>query len=468
MNTLDLDINSYSFDDLLNIFKIDTYDVTVDYKNKLKNKIDSVYSKYPKNICYFFDTMQNIVIVIFSLIENKIIQKHQIDEYYDKVLNIKNLNNLSQPEILNIVINNNDIDDIYTKENILHEPPVLNKKLNKPNYDIGSRIDPKIDFKNNTNEIVQTFPNTIAPGTLNSLKRITQLLNVNLHSCFRKNYYQSRSSDFLYEFPIEIRNVLSVRMVSIEIPNSWFLITNERKNNIFSIEMHVNNEYNEYLITIPDGNYDNNSLQEYLNTNFFCDSQMDTLLKYIKVDIPSTTLITKFCIVDLHNDILENEDYDIPDISFSIHFVDKLNQNIMDTLGWVLGFRQGNYLHINNSIKSEGLFDAGGDRYIYLALNDFQYNTNTSNVVCFEKSILNEDIIAKIPMINGKLSMVVNDNNNVLSKIRTYNGPVNFSKLQIKILDKFGNLINLNNMDYSLTLEMEIFYENFNFKNVAP
>jgi uncharacterized protein YlzI (FlbEa/FlbD family) len=125
-------------------------------------------------------------------------------------------------------------------------------------------------------------------------------------------------------------------------------------------------------------------------------------------------------------------------------------------------------MHINNSIKSEGLFDAGGDRYIYLALNDFQYNTNTSNVVCFEKSILNEDIIAKIPMINGKLSMVVNDNNNVLSKIRTYNGPVNFSKLQIKILDKFGNLINLNNMDYSLTLEMEIFYENFNFKNVAP
>jgi hypothetical protein len=70
-------------------------------------------------------------------------------------------------------------------------------------------------------------------------------------------------------------------------------------------------------------------------------------------------------------------------------------------------------------------------------------------------------------MINGKLSMIVNDNNNSLAKIRRYNGPVNLSKIQIKVLDKFGNVIDLNNMDFSLTLEMEILYENFNFKNVS-
>ena len=63
--------------------------------------------------------------------------------------------------------------------------------------------------------------------------------------------------------------------------------------------------------------------------------------------------------------------------------------------------------------------------------------------------------------------MIINDNTNVLAKIRRYNGPVNLSKLQIKVLDKFGNVIDLNQMDYSLTLEMEILYENFNFKNVA-
>jgi hypothetical protein len=89
-------------------------------------------------------------------------------------------------------------------------------------------------------------------------------------------------------------------------------------------------------------------------------------------------------------------------------------------------------------------------------------------MVCFDKSILNEDVIAKIPMVNGKLSLIVNDNNSVLSKVRFYNGPVNLSKLQIKILDRFGSIIDLNNMDFSLTLELQILYESFNFQNVMP
>ena len=36
----------------------------------------------------------------------------------------------------------------------------------------------------------------------------------------------------------------------------------------------------------------------------------------------------------------------------------------------------------------------------------------------------------------------------------------------IKIIDHFGTIIDLNNMDFSMTLELEILYENFNFKNV--
>ena len=149
-----------------------------------------------------------------------------------------------------------------------------------------------------------------------------------------------------------------------------------------------------------------------------------------------------------------------------IYFSQNINQNMMNTFGWISGFRLGNYLNLDN-ITSEGLFDAGGDRYIYVCINDFQYNSNSSNIVFFDKSILNEDVIAKIPMINGKLSLIINDNNNALAKIRRYNGPINLSRLQIKIIDHFGTIIDLNNMDYSMTIELEILYENFNFKNIV-
>ena len=85
----------------------------------------------------------------------------------------------------------------------------------------------------------------------------------------------------------------------------------------------------------------------------------------------------------------------------------------------------------------------------------------------FNESIMGDNIIAKIPMVQGKLSLVIDDNSNPLTKTRKYNGPVNIRNLQIKILDKFGSTINLNNMDFSLTLELELLYEGFNFKNIT-
>ena len=77
-----------------------------------------------------------------------------------------------------------------------------------------------------------------------------------------------------------------------------------------------------------------------------------------------------------------------------------------------------------------------------------------------------DDILAKVPMVNGKLSLIIYDNSNPLTKTRKYNGPVNIRKFHIKILDKFGSVIDLNYMDFSFTIELETLYENFNFKDV--
>ena len=98
-----------------------------------------------------------------------------------------------------------------------------------------------------------------------------------------------------------------------------------------------------------------------------------------------------------------------------------------------------------------------------MCVNDYQYNYNETNVICFDKSSIEEYTLAKIPIINGKLSLVIDENNkNPIVRIRQYNGPVNLSKLEIKILDKFGNIINLNFMDFSFSLELEVLYERNN------
>jgi hypothetical protein len=442
--SIDWNIDNYNFNELLKIYKIEDFKDKKKCDEKMEAKYKIISTKYPATeMQQFFLKGKTILKTIISLFDANKITKDKVNDYIQRIKKVENFEHFSDTDLIYKIhlINNYNDDQV----------------LNEPNYDVN-RIHPVLNDKNNTNIIVNTAINEVSPGYLNAVKRITQLFNLNLNSSFRHNYYQSNPCDFLYLIPSEIKNVLSMRLVSIEIPNSWYLFSSKKRNNVFYIDATLEGEKRRYEIIVPDGNYDSDTLKEYLNTNYFFESsEEESLLKNIKFEINNYNLKTSF-------EILESAPINF---YFSLFFVEEISQNAMETLGWTLGFRMGNYLNVMDKICSEGLFDAGGDRYIYVSINDYQYNSNSSNMVCFDKSILSEDVIAKIPMINGKFSLIVNDNNNSLAKIRKYNGPINLSRLQIKILDKFGAIIDLNNMDFSMTLELEILYESFNFKNVS-
>lgn len=451
MSLLDLDLKNYNYYELLRLFKIDNNENRSNLLYKIENKIKSITDgNFEEYIKIFYKKAMNVIITINDMLSNNYITSDEIETFMNKIYKI---DEREQIETLNNIGLLNKIKNF----DIENEIPLTN--TNDLYYNVN-KIDQNLNNKNNTNTTFNVAVNDVSPGTLNSIKRITQLLNLNINSCFRHNYFQNSPTDFLYNFPIEIKNVLSMRLVSIELPNSWYLFSSIKKNNVFYIILNEcgKTETEQYKIEIPDGNYNFESLENYLNNTYFCDSDINYPLKNIKFSINRHSLKSMFCII--------NDDCDDKHYNYAIKFTLDINQNVINTSGWILGFRYSNYLNIHTLI-SEGLFDAGGDRYIYLSLNDFQYNNNTSNIVCFDNSILSEDVIAKIPMVNGKLSLVINDNNNNLAKIRRYNGPVNLSKIQIKILDHFGNIIDLNNMDFSMTIELQILYENFNFKNVT-
>lgn len=439
MSQFDLNIKNYNYEELLSLFKINSNDNRKEVLYKLNKKMTELSNgRFADYILEFYKKSNTIILTVNELLVDRAIQYSEIESFLQKIYAVdegQNIANLSSIELLNQIRN--------------HEIEVENRM----SYHVN-KLDYLLNDKNNTNVIVNTAVNEVSPGDLNSIKRITQLLNLNLNSCFRSNYYQSSPTDFLYTLPAEIKNVLSLRLVSIELPNSWYLFSSVKKNNVFYICAEVNGKTTDYTIEIPDGNYNYESLEHYLNCTYFYEVDMDYPLKYIKFSINPHNLKSTF------------ENMEPGKYRFTIRFSQNINENITNTCGWILGYRFAVYTDINQLV-SEGLFDAGGDRYVFLSINDFQYNNNTSNIVCFDKNMLNEDVIAKIPMVNGKLSLIVNDNHHSLSKIRRYNGPINLSKLQIKLLDHCGSIIDLNNMDFSMTLELQILYENFNFKNVT-
>ena len=58
--------------------------------------------------------------------------------------------------------------------------------------------------------------------TINQINRPIQKKVVHLNTKFRENYYNTSSSDFSYKFPIKINNAISVRLRSLNIPNTWY------------------------------------------------------------------------------------------------------------------------------------------------------------------------------------------------------------------------------------------------------
>jgi len=47
-----------------------------------------------------------------------------------------------------------------------------------------------------------------------------------------------------------------------------------------------------------------------------------------------------------------------------------------------------------------------------------------------------------------------------INRQRSYFGPVDIERLEIKLLDEYGRIIDLNNMDWYVALTMECLYEN--------
>ena len=297
-----------------------------------------------------------------------------------------------------------------------------------------------------------TYNKNYISSEINPVLRETTKQNLHFNTKFRDKYYQTSSTDFDYYLSEPCSDIISLKLSSICIPNSWYLFSHERKNNRFVVELCGPCEpLSIHEIVIPDGNYDRETLTEYLNNRYFYKSGLNNPLKYVKFTIDRFSLKSRFEFID-----------DTPDdYKMNIKLVDNKNENIMYTAGWILGFRYGQYLNVDKVVISESLFNCGGDCYFYFCLNDYKKNVNNANIVYFQNSTMRYQVLAKIYLIDGKFSVNIDDSTDDLNnqtRTRKYHGPIDFKKFHITIIDEFGRKISLNNMDFSFVLEVEKLY----------
>ena len=306
------------------------------------------------------------------------------------------------------------------------------------------------------------------PGIINPINVRTIKRTINLDTRFRPNYYTSSSTDFSLTLPVRIKNAVSMRIASIEIPISWYVVAKYWGNSFFKIEWGDNGDgtfNNDYTVTIPDGNYElfwqaateATDLASTINT--FMHANGDPTLQNIVFNVDRTSGRSGFAWKPGSTPA-----------NFRVTFsIDENGNSDFSTilqfrLGWLLGFRVGFYEGL--SIVSEGICYMKGPRYAFISINDFNNSVSNYFISAFSSSLLQKDIIARINLtyIQQQQGVYQTGQDDGLStqinRQRSYFGPVDIERLEIKLLDEFGRIIDLNNMDWSMALTMECLYDN--------
>ena len=312
------------------------------------------------------------------------------------------------------------------------------------------------------------------PGIINPINVRTIKRTINLDTRFRPNYYTSSSTDFSLTLPVRIKNAVSMRIASIEIPISWYVVAKYWGNSFFKIEWGDNGDgtfNNDYTVTIPDGNYElfwqaateatdlastiNTFMQAYTGTLV-----AKTILQYIVFNVDRTSGRSGFA-------WKSGSPYSTQNFKISFSIDENGNSDfstiLQFRLGWLLGFRVGFYEGL--SIVSEGICYMKGPRYAFISINDFNNSVSNYFISAFSSSLLQKDIIARINLtyIQQQQGVYQTGQDDGLStqinRQRSYFGPVDIERLEIKLLDEFGRIIDLNNMDWSMALTMECLYD---------
>jgi hypothetical protein len=301
-------------------------------------------------------------------------------------------------------------------------------------------------------------PSEFYQGVLNPLSKRILRQNINIDTRFRDNYYNTTSSNFHVDLPIKLTDVVSLQLTALELPSTFYTISQAFNNNFLVIE--IPNE-DKLVITIPDGNYDYVSMQFFINdflsrTTYGSYSQISVISDANTPNGGGPFGGSGKMIFGLKQDSTIN--------TFSLNFsTDKYgdidNQMPLQLkLGWMLGFRAG-YYENNKTYVSEGIINLSGPKYLYLVVDDFNNNVCDGFFGAFTTSILNKNILARISLQGNMFNFSIKDNLNLITTPRQYFGPVNIQKLQIQLLDEFGRVINLNNMDYSFCLTFQTIYD---------
>jgi hypothetical protein len=252
---------------------------------------------------------------------------------------------------------------------------------------------------------------------------------INIDSRFRVPMEGSDASKFVFRLPTPIRNVLRIRVTSIELANNYFIFSAYRRN--VTIWVTFGDPAVNVSVVIPDGNYYVKDMLTTLNDLF------DTsVLAFLSVTF--NTITGEFTFTGTQ--------------PFSINTVcgstDTWNRTFDYGLGYNLGFSRGTFISdtSGNVVSNQSAYFAG-DPYVFLRVNDFECVRQTVNGYQF-------GALAKIIVSQGKDFMNFDDYTGHHAKEVTFPNPYDLTRFKVQVVDPYGQHLQMDSSQISFSLEV--------------
>ena len=559
MSSIDTNVSNYTISELMAIVNLNDLD---------PNSIMEATSPFVEK----FKNTNPTLSTFFQGVQSQLLQYSQ--ELYDKEDNNDNNDNNDNSNEAIYPSGEKEVQNRYKNEYLSQSDQNQNDKITDRVQKIGVFGNEHMPMTRQQLGVNDTYSVPVKQDSLNPNLKNTISRFVNLDSQFRQfSGLNSASTNYTLDLSDTLKNVLSMRLYSYQIPFSWYLIDPIYNNTCFWIT----NGSDNVAITMPSGNYNSADFVKALNSAFANAGFTDFKTIYIdniylnnavyynahtgkitlnlygaKINKPpynfivsSTTIITFFdftSTLQCYVNCVNNSNY--------------LNQS----LGWLMGYRVPYETVDPNGNTASSVLDLIGTKYLILVIDDYNQNhvnnslvsiteysanlkvpnyyspdlpstcvnantTNLSQIVSeantnslldnqgaitdnglliagkytsnYSKTSLvlptaprtltqaqiytiNEinknqnitnfrykapttpDILAIIPVKTSNTStgsVLVEFSGSLQDNIRTYFGPVNIERMAVKLLNDKGNVLDLNGLDWAVTLICDCLYQ---------
>jgi hypothetical protein len=271
---------------------------------------------------------------------------------------------------------------------------------------------------------------------------------ISVDSRFRDSPGTSTSSDYFQTLPAPVRNVLRIRITSIEFPNNYYIFTAVRKNVSFQILYGNTLVPTAFPVVIENGNYSAMDMETTLNGIFAASGSPVTWLSVAFDEINGRFTFTStggnwFAINTAYGSWNRPFDYG---------------------LGWNLGFTRTlrkDATAVSSSsytLQSDICSTFAGDSYFFLRLNDYGCVRHTLQVYdATGRTRLEADsftALAKVVLHDPKNFMSHDDYASQHIKEYVFPNPIDLSRLHVQAVDNYGNVMGLCSTEWSFSIEV--------------